>query len=86
VSCIEPSRETVMKRRTKRLLMLVALAAAFNFSAFDVLPASANDAHHPAAPTAKAKKDNSPAAKSKAKSRKRSSMLVIDLLDDGRGA
>ena len=64
-----------MTRMMKRLMLVVALAAAVSFAA---PPASAVDAHHPATQTTKAKKAKKPAAKSKAKPGKRSGMPMMN--------
>lgn len=40
----------------KRMMMIVAVAVAMNFAGFGIQAASANDAHHPAGQTTKAKK------------------------------
>jgi hypothetical protein len=57
----------------KRLIMVLAIAAAAHFAALGIQPASANDAHHPGAQATKGKKAKKPAAR-KAKSTKASMM------------
>jgi hypothetical protein len=59
----------------KRLMMIAAIAVAANFAAFDIQPASANDAHHPAQVT---KSNNLKVhTKGKAKSVKSSRMQMM---------
>ena len=58
----------------KRLLMAIAIAAAANLATVGIQSASANDAHHPAAQTNKAKKVK--AAPTKAKKVKTSGMSM----------
>ncbi len=60
----------------KRLMMIIAIAVAANFAAFDIQPASANDAHHPAQ-TSKSKKVKVH-TKGKAKSVKSSRMQMMN--------
>jgi hypothetical protein len=58
----------------KRLIMILAMAVAANFAGFGIRAASANDAHHPAAQTTKAKKVK--AASKKVKTVKTSGMSM----------
>ena len=62
-----------MKQMMKRLVMVIALATAIPLAGFSISPAQANDAHHPAGQTTKAKKVPKPAAK-KTKGTKTSGM------------
>jgi hypothetical protein len=61
----------------KRLMMIAAIAAAANFAAFDIQPANAVDAHHPAQETM-GKKAKAIVPKSNAKSTKSSRMRMMN--------
>ena len=67
----------------KRLMMVIALAAAANFAAFGIPSASAVDAHHPAKQTTKAKKAKKAPAKSRSMKRSGMPMMNCPMMSSG---
>lgn len=66
----------------KRMMMIVAVAVALTFAGFGMQSASANDAHHPAGQTTKAKKVKKAAPK-KVKANKTSMMINCKMMAGG---